>query len=165
MLEFDTDIDRVKVEADIRSKVDATKVDLPSDAEEPIISEINLSLYPVISIDISGDVPERALNNFANELSDRIEEIPSVLEVKIRGDREEILEVEIDETYLETYGITPDEVIRAVLLNNRLVAAGKLKMGKGSFNVKIPGLFTNREDVLSLPINPQRIGNTQGTIL
>ncbi|NWH07244.1 MAG: efflux RND transporter permease subunit [Alphaproteobacteria bacterium] len=148
-LEFDVSFDQDQALIDVREKVDLARADLPEDAEEPIIQEFNASLWPVISIMISGELPERALRRIAERLQDEVEAIPTVLEAEIVGAREELLEVAIDPARLESYNVTPTELYEAVTLNNRLVPAGSLDT---RFAVKVPGLFETRDDVLGLPI-------------
>ncbi len=152
ILEFNVDIDHAVAAADVREKVDQGKADIPEDAEEPVVNEINFSLFPVMVVVLSGDVPERTLYTHARKLKDRIEAIPSVLEATLSGHREELLEVVIDPTKLESYNITQAELFQAVSQNNRLVAAGTLDTGQGRFNVKVPGLFETARDVYGLPL-------------
>lgn len=152
VLEFKSDIDHDEAANDVREKVDQARAKLPADAEEPSVHEINFSLVPVIAVVLSGDVPERTLYRHARRLKDQIEAIPTVLEAKLVGHREELLEVVIDRTKLESYNISQDQLVSAVVRNNRLIAAGFMDSGKGSFNVKVPGLFETAEDVYELPI-------------
>ncbi len=152
IVEFDADIDTEEAGQDVREKVDLAKAKLPSDAEEPVVNEINLSLFPTIIVGLSGDVPERTLYRHARELQDELEAIPSVLEVRLNGQREELLEVVIDELKLQAYNVSQGELLNAVTRNNRLVAAGAIDAGAGRFNVKVPGLFETAHDVYSLPV-------------
>ncbi len=152
IVEFKIDVDLSDAAVDVREKVDEAKSELPTDAEEPSVNEINLSLFPVLVVSLSGDVPERTLYNHARKLQDRIEALPSVLEARLAGNREELLEVIVDPTKLESYNIGQTELINVVTANNRLVAAGRLDTGKGRFNIKVPGLFETARDVYNLPI-------------
>ena len=97
-------------------------------------------------------MPERTLYRHARELQDLLETIPSVLEVRLSGQREELLEVIIDEQKLQAYNVSQEELLNAVTRNNRLVAAGEIDAGEGRFNIKVPGLFENSLDVYSLPV-------------
>ena len=60
LLEFQAGFNPAKALADVRDKVDDAKRDLPRDADEPAVSEVNLSLFPVLSWPLTGDVPERS---------------------------------------------------------------------------------------------------------
>lgn len=153
ILEFDVSFDKDSALADVREKVDLAQAELPSDTEEPIIREFNTSLFPVLIVTLSGDVPERTLFQHARALQDEIEgNVSTVLQAELVGHREELLEVIIDPSRMESYDVSQSELINAVSLNNRLVAAGAVDSGEGRFSVKVPGLFEDRDDVLNLPI-------------
>lgn len=152
ILEFLVGIDHDAAKQDVREKVDRAKAELPGDAGEPTVNEINLSLFPVIVATLSGDVPERTLFRHARKLQDAIEAIPSVLSANLSGHREELLEIVFDRSKLDSYNVTQDELITAVTRNNRLVPAGALDTGRGRFNVKVPGLFETAQDIRTLPV-------------
>ena len=151
-LEFDAGVDIDQALQDVREKVDQAKSELPDGTDEPIVSEVNLALFPVLVVTLSGDLPERTLLAHARELSRRIEALPSVLEVEIAGEREELLEVVIDPLLVQSYGFQLDDLLTLVSRNNRLVAAGALDTGEGRFAVKVPGVFETADDVLNLPV-------------
>ena len=152
MLEFDAGFDPDKALQDVREKVDTARSKLPQEADEPRVHEINVSLFPVLSIGLSGPLSERELITIARRLQDAIEAIPDVLEVEIGGDREDLLEIVVDAQVLESYGIDFDQLAQLVTRNNQLVAAGSLDTGNGRMALKVPGVIENIEDVMSMPV-------------
>jgi multidrug efflux pump len=152
VLEFDAWVDLAKATADVRESVNRAKAELPADADEPTVHETNLSLRPTLVVALSGSVPERTLYAYARQLQEAIERVPSVVEVKLVGQREELLEVVVDPQKLDSYGLSHVELVSTVQRHNRLVAAGAIDSPSGRFNVKVPGLFETPEDVASLPI-------------
>ncbi len=152
MLEFDAGFDADQALADVRVKVDAARAKLPSEADEPTVNEINVGLFPVLSVGLSGPVSESQLVYIARELQENIEAIPEVLEVDIGGDREDMLEIVVDPQVLEGYGLDYQQLFSLVSNNNRLVAAGSLDTGAGRFAMKVPGVIEDLDDVLSMPI-------------
>ncbi|MGF2736150.1 efflux RND transporter permease subunit [Marinobacter sp. DUT-1] len=152
MLEFDAGFDPDMALQDVREKVDTARTKLPQEADEPRVNEINVSLFPVLSVGLSGPLSERELITIARRLQDAIEAIPEVLEVEIGGDREDQLEVVVDPQVLESYGIDFDRLASLVTRNNQLVAAGSLDTGNGRMALKVPGVIENIEDVMSMPV-------------
>lgn len=152
LLEFDAGFDADKAMDDIREKVDRAKGDLPSEADEPTVNEVNISAFPIILISLSGNLPDRTLQDLAENLQDEIETIPSVLEAKIGGRRNEQVDVIIDTLALEGYNINIENLINTVNQNNMMVSAGEQDTGDGSFNIKVPGLYETIDDVLDTPI-------------
>ena len=152
LLEFDAGFDADGALIDVREKVDIAKAELPTETDEPTVNEVNVGLFPVLVIALSGDLPERTLLKYARDLEEALEGLPGVLSADIGGDRDELLEVRLDAVRLESYNISQQELLNIVTLNNRLVAAGALDTGAGRFAVKVPGLFKTARDVLDLPI-------------
>jgi multidrug efflux pump len=93
LLEFDAGFNADVAIADVRAKVDDAKSDLPRDADEPQVSEVNLSLFPVLVVSLGGDVPERTLLQLARQAETAIEQIPGVLSADLRGSRDEAVEI------------------------------------------------------------------------
>ncbi|MEH6669513.1 efflux RND transporter permease subunit [Halopseudomonas sp.] len=152
MLEFDAGFDADKALTDVREKVDAGRSKLPSEADEPTVNEINVALFPVMSIGLAGPVSESELVFIARQLQENIEAIPEVLEVEIGGDREDLLEIVVDPQALESYGLDYMQLFNLVSNNNRLVAAGSLDTGEGRMSIKVPGVIENLDDVLNMPV-------------
>lgn len=152
ILEFDAGFDVDKALSDVRAQVDITKSELPEDADEPRVREINLSLFPILVVTLSGDIPERTLANIATDLQQSLRTLPRVLKVEIAGNRERQLELIIDPTKIRFYGLTAAQVLSSVGQNNALVASGNLNAEHGAFAIKVPGLVNSSKDLLNFPI-------------
>lgn len=155
LLEFEAGFDADTALDDVREKVDLAKPELPADSDEPTVHEVNLSLFPVLVVSISGELPERALLRLARNLKDEIEAIPSVLSAELRGDREEVVEVIIDPMLAASYDLRPDDILAVTSRSNQLIAAGAMDTGKGRFSIKVPGLFEDVRDILDMPLKTQ----------
>ena len=153
ILEFHPTVDIDQAVLDVREALDRAKSELPTDAEEPIVQEFNAQTqFPILTTVIYGDAPERALLRVAQRLEDKLEGISGVLEARLTGAREELLEVIVDPKVLESYNLTEMEVVNAVTANNRLVTAGSVDLGDGRFTVKAPGLVRNAADLAATPV-------------
>ncbi len=152
LLEFQAGANLQKALTDVRNKVDDARRDLPSDADEPTVNEVNLSEFPVLVVTLSGDVSERVLTATAKELRDRIEEIPGVLDAKLQGVRDDLLEVILDPAKLSSYNLRPDTLIAGINANNRLIAAGSMEGSQGRYAIKVPSLIETMEDFANLPV-------------
>jgi len=151
-LEFELDVNIDDALTDVREGVDSAKSKLPAEADEPTVQEINLALFPVINISLAGDVDERVLFRVAEDLQERLEALPGVLEATLNGKREEVAEIIIDPALMSSYNISHSELFSLVSRNNQLVTAGNLDTGAGRFSFKVPGLIETEEDILNLPV-------------
>lgn len=151
--EFDIDFDSQYALSEVREAINRAKARFPQDTEEPLIQEVSAATLPVVQIAIGGEgVPERTLLQVAEELQREIEILPTILEALMVGDREQLLEAVIDPAKLETYGISNTSIVQTVTSNNRLIPAGQVDTGQGSFSIKVPGLIENADDLFNLPI-------------
>ena len=151
-LEFEFGWDKTKILADIRSAMNNAQAQFPSGADQYSINEINFSEFPIVIVNLTGQVPERTLLRVAKDLQERIESLDAVLEAGLAGERDEMLEVVIDPLRLEAYNVTAGELIGVVVNNNLLIAAGEVETAQGTFSVKIPSSFDDPQDVYNLPV-------------
>ncbi len=151
-LEFEFGWDKTKILADIRSAMNNAEAQFPNGADQYSINEINFSEFPIIIVNLTGQLPERTLIRVAKDLQDRIESLDAVLEAGLAGTRDEMLEVVIDPLRLEAYNVTAGELIGVVTNNNLLIAAGEVETNQGTFAVKIPSSFDEAQDVYNLPV-------------
>ncbi len=152
LLEFQAGFDSKSALADVRAKVDEAKRDLPRDADEPTVQEVNLSLYPVLVVSLAGDLPERTLLRIARAAKNTIEQVPGVISAELRGARDEAVEIVAEPMLMKSYGVSLENLIAVTQSSNSLVAAGALEGSTGRFAVKVPALIEKPEDMLKIPV-------------
>ena len=151
-VEFEPGFDSDEALRKVREKIDEVKPEWPEDSDEPIIAEEDFNLLPVINILLTGDAPERTMLTVARNLRDKLEGLPQVLQVSLSGNREDVLEIIVDPLVLESYGLSPADVLETVKRNNVIVAAGELDTGAGAYSIKVPGLIKTLEDLQNVPV-------------
>ena len=152
LLEFQAGFDSKSALADVRAKVDEAKRDLPRDADEPQVQEVNLSLYPVLVVALAGDLPERTLARLARAAKNAIEQVPGVISAEFRGVRDEAVEIVAEPMLMKSYGVSLEQLIAITQQSNSLVAAGALEGATGRFAVKVSALIEKPQDMLKIPI-------------
>lgn len=157
LLEFQAGFNKDKALDDVQKAVDLAKSELPENIDrDPSVTEVNFSLFPVLVVTLSGEIPERTLVKIAQELQEEIEGIGTVLEAKISGDREELVEIVVDPILLESYGLQGGDILQFFNRSNKLVAAGDLDTGVGRFAIKVPGLFESVTDIMEMPLRTEK---------
>ncbi len=155
ILEFDVSFDKEQALVDVREKMDQVRSEFPEEAEEPDVREFNAGLFPVIMVNLTSPGSERELYRHANMLKDELSGMSSVLEAKLIGHREEVLEVIIDPRAMENYNISAEELYATLSRNNQLVPAGNMDNGSGRFSLSVPGLIESESDIYALAIKTQ----------
>ena len=152
VLEFDPNFDSDQAVEDVKSAVDRAKPDLPAEADDPTVNEINISEFPILVVALFGDVPERQLGDVMDQLQEKVEGISSVLEATVSGKREEAIEAIIDPSVLESYNLDIARVAANIANSNALIAAGTLNNISGAYEIKVPGLLDEVSQVYNIPI-------------
>lgn len=151
--EFFAGLDIDKARKDVIEKSELAKTKFPKEAKEPVIEEINLSLFPVLSIKLSADIPKRTLYTIAKKLQEAIEtNVKDVLKAEILGNQDEVVEVILDPLKLEQYNLNPEQVLMLFSRNNQVITAGFWESCNGKFSMKIPALIENAEQIASIPV-------------
>lgn len=151
-VEFEPGFDSDKALTEVRSKIDEVKPEWPEGTDEPIIVQEDFSLFPIINVLLVGDVPDRTLYTVARNLRDKIETMPAVLQADVFGTREDVVEIIVDPLVLESYNLSPADVLETVRRNNVIIPAGQLETGRGDYAIKLPGLVETLMDLRNVPV-------------
>ena len=132
----------------VRDKVDQAKGDLPSELEDdPVISEMNFSDMPIIQVVLSGPFSLKRLKVFAEELEDRFESIPGVLDARIIGGLEREIHVEFDLDRVGAYRVPFSSMLQAVERGNVNMPGGSMDIGDARYQVRVPEDFQHPAEI------------------
>jgi multidrug efflux pump len=151
-LEFEVGFDMDQALVDIKQGVEETKYELPREAEDPQIAEYSEASFPVMNISIVGSSSIRQKVFYAKELKDKVEAREEILQARLSGAPEEVLEGVINKSKMESYEVTLSDIYYSVSNNNLIIPGGTQDTGKGSFNIEVPSIIETAQDVYSIPI-------------
>ncbi len=153
-VEFNLETNIMDAQADVRSKIDAIRLDLPNDIDPPIISRANPSDQPIMSLAVRGQGwPLRELTRLADEVvSRRIENIPGVGNVSIVGGLKREIHILLQPDRMEALGVSPDMVVNAINRENEDVPAGRVEGGNNESLVRVQGRVKNPSDFANLVV-------------
>lgn len=146
-VEFNPDINMDAAIQKVRDKVDLVKGEIPDDAEDSIINEINFSEFPIMLVNISGNYDLVKLKKIGEDFEDEFETIPGVLDVTINGGLEREVKVNVDLEKLKHYNIAFKDVIETIQNENKTIPGGSIEVGNLKYLVRIPGEF-DRVDII-----------------
>jgi multidrug efflux pump subunit AcrB len=139
--EFEAGMDMTEALQQVREKVDIAKPQLPPAAEEPMIVEFNFAEFPIMQVNLSGEYSLVRLKKVAEDVQDRLEQIPEVLEVTLSGGLEREVQVDVDLPKLQYYGLAFQDVIDAIWEENVTTPGGTIDVGDMKYLVRVPGEF------------------------
>ncbi len=112
-VEFNTDVDIKTALQDVKDAVDKAKNDLPSDLlEDPMVTDIDFTEFPIININLSGDYSINELKSYAEYLEDEIETFQEVSKVEIKGVTEKEIKVQVDQHKLDAVELSFGDIER-----------------------------------------------------
>ncbi|MEX2368765.1 MAG: efflux RND transporter permease subunit [Balneolaceae bacterium] len=152
-LEFEVEANIDEALQKVRERVDLAKPELPGDAEDPIIQEINVSEFPIMQVNVSGEYGVNELKSISERLQDQLESIPQVLEVELAGDREREVKVAVDLPKLKYYGISFGDIVLAIQNENVTVPGGTIDVGTKQFLLRVPGEYTDPTPIEDIVID------------
>jgi len=151
-VEFDAGADIDTSVADLKDAVDLAKGDLPDDANNPIVTEVNFSDFPIVTYSLVGNFSDIELSRIADFLSDEFESIQDVSRVDILGDTKREFQVIVKKDDLEKYKLSPGIIANAISLNNFNLPAGDIEVDNFNYNIRIKGKFNNIKDLSDIVI-------------
>ncbi len=153
VIEFDPDVSIDDALQKVRDRVDIAKPELPGEAEEPIISEIDIQEFPIMTINLAADYSLARLKEVAEELQDELEGIPSILEVDLIGGLEREVQVNVDLSKLQGYNLGFEDVIVTIQEENTNIPGGSVDVDKTNYLVRVNGEIQQPEEILDLVID------------
>jgi len=152
VLEFDPSVSVQDRKEKVEEKVDNAKSDLPENAEDSNIQEVDISETPVLIFSFSGPYNIVQLNKFADSLKNDIEQIPEIAKVDIIGGQEREVRVLVDRAKLDRFGLSISQVTGAIQSANANIPVGSIKGEEKEFTVRLAGRITDVEDIEKIPV-------------
>ena len=125
-IEFNTNITIKQALQDTKDRVDKAKTDLPDDlTSDPLVTDFDLSEFPIMNVNISGDFSMRNLKEYAENLQDEFESLKEISEASIKGVEEREIQINVDPYKLDAVGLTFQDIALAVQTENITMGAGE----------------------------------------
>lgn len=146
-VEFNPEQDLETALANVRDKVDLAKPDLPVEAEDPRVVDVDFSQLPIMLVTLSGPVGVQQLTEVAEEMEEDFEAIPGVNQVTVVGGREREVHVQVDPKRLSYFELSLSDLVFAVARENRNVPGGEIAVGGLEYLVRLPAEVRRPEEI------------------
>jgi multidrug efflux pump len=148
MVEFSTDVETDVALQKTKDAVDKAKKDLPTDlTQEPNVQEVSFSEMPIMFVNVSGDFDAVKLKEFADDIQDKLEELPQITRVDIVGAPEREFQINVDNFKMQSANISFDDIANAVARENLDISGGLLEVGNMKRTLQLKGQFKNAFDI------------------
>ena len=158
-LDIELDYDIQVVLEEVKMEVDRI-ASMPESIEKPSIYR-NQHQRGAINVQIWGDLNEKSMKSLAEIVRDEIISLPSVTKADITGARAYEISIELEESRLRQYGLTLDEVARAIRQSSLDLPAGSIRSDSGDILLRTEGQAYDRSDFEQIVL----VSRTDGTRL
>lgn len=146
-VEFEAEANLEKSIDELKDAVDEAKADLPDDAEEPVVQDINFNDIPIVTYSFSGPYSDAELKEYADVLQASFENLPDVSRAPVIGGIEQEFQILVDKNKLAAAGVSLQQVVDAVRISNNNIPAGEIDVGDYTYSVRVKGKFENVADI------------------
>jgi HAE1 family hydrophobic/amphiphilic exporter-1 len=153
IIEFQLGKDVNVANQETKDKVDEIINNLPTDAKKPIVQKVDLRLFPVVDVVLSGNLDSRQLYEIADKtLKDRFSQIDGVAKVQITGGQQREIRVQLDNKVVFENNISLPQLTQILQMHNMDIPGGYFQIGNQEYTVRLDGQFHNPESIRELEI-------------
>ncbi|MBL0133004.1 MAG: efflux RND transporter permease subunit [Chitinophagaceae bacterium] len=153
LIEFESDVKVEVAKQKVKDAVDKAKADLPNDlTAQPDVLELAFSDFPIMFINVTGPYDALQLKKYAEDLQDRVEELPEVTRADLAGAPEREIQINVDKYKMEASGVGFNDIAQSISNENRDISAGNIKIGDMQPTIQVRGQFIRAEDMNSIII-------------
>ena len=158
-VKFEFDVTSDEALRKVKDAVDRAKADpdFPDDLPaDPDVFALNFSeLLPVMNVNLSGDYSLDELKRYAEALEEKIEELPEISKVDIRGVMDKEVEVVVDYLRAEAMQVSFNDISGAIAQENITISGGDLLVDNFRRSVQVVGDFESMEDIENVIIKSE----------
>lgn len=152
VVEFEASADIDQSIQELKDEVDKAKPDLPDEATDPVVEQVDFSSDPILTFAISGDLSEREFFDLAEELEQELEAISGVSDVSVSGKRDREVQVIVNKESLSTFGLNIADVISGISATNNTLPAGSIVVDNVEYNVQFEGDIDDPSEIADIAI-------------
>jgi HAE1 family hydrophobic/amphiphilic exporter-1 len=151
-VEFNANADLDSSIQDLKDRVDAIKGNLPEEATEPYVAQIDFSQEPVLTFAVAGDLPPSEFAQLGRKLEEELETIPGVSSISISGFREREVQVIVNAESLSAYGLSLNEVTSAIGRSNATLPVGDIVFDGVHYNLQFEADISDPSEIADIAI-------------
>lgn len=136
----------------LKDEVDKVKPDLPDDATDPTVSDVNFVDQPIQIISITADRPFAQLAELGETLKTELQGIKGVSRVSVSGVRNREIQVVVKKQEIERLGISLAQVTQAIAAANSALPAGAITVNDVLYSIAFEGSLDNAPDIGGIPV-------------
>jgi HAE1 family hydrophobic/amphiphilic exporter-1 len=152
-IQFDWGVNIDEAANEIRTRLDRTRGILPEGVQPPTIFKFDTSQFPIMFLAVSGDRDPRELRTLLEtDIQPRLERIPGVAAVDIRGGLRREIQVKLSIEKLRSYNLSVNQIVNVIRQENQNRPVGPMDEGKYEVLLRTQGEFKNVDEVSNVVV-------------
>ena len=138
---------------DVRSALDMLSDNLPDGAGKPIVFKFNTSMMPILMYAVTADESYAGLEKILEDnVTNVLNRVDGIGNLSVVGVPERYVYVDVDQTKIDAFGISLEQVANAVASNNLDVSSGTVKMGREQYGLRVKSEFKESSEINNLVV-------------
>ena len=146
-VEFNANADLDKSIQDLKDEVDTAVPELPEEANDPFVQQIDFSQDPVLTFAIAGDLPLSQFAKLGRQLQDELETVSGVSNVSLAGAPDREIQVVVNPEALRAHNLTLSEVVGAIRRSNVNLPVGSITQSGVIYNLQFDAEISDPAEV------------------
>ncbi len=139
---------------DAQRKINAIISDLPDDAKTPSLNKFSLSDMPIISIAANAKMDEASFYDLIDKkIAPVLSRVQGVAQVNIIGGQEREIQVNLDATKMQGYGLSVPQVQQMILASNLDFPTGNIQTREQKILIRLAGKYKSVDELRNLVIS------------
>ena len=156
MFTYDYGTDTSEAYSDLRSALDTASLQLPDDAQDPIIVEMNMDAMDVMTLSVTSTGDVDVLSFVEEEIEPELDRISDIASVTISGGASEYISITLHKDKLQQYGVTMSNIATYISTTDFTIPVGTVEQGRQDISTSASSKPETLMDLQNVPIITNR---------
>jgi len=150
-IQFDLSKDAEVAAQEVRDKISRVRGELPTDANDPVISKFDMSASSILSIVVYGLEDNQELSDIVDStIKPKLYAVSGIGSVDISGEDTREIHIKLDNNKLISYGLTTSDIVNSIKSDNIDQSSGKVTDGNNEISITTNSKIQKVEDFKSI---------------
>lgn len=138
---------------DVRSAIDMVNDNLPDGCSRPMIFKFSTSNFPIMQYAITAKESYAGLEKILEDnVVSVLNRIDGIGNIALSGTPERYIYIDLDQSKLDAYKISVEQIGQAISANNLNLASGSVKMGKEQYQLRVQSEYVESSEINNIVV-------------
>ena len=138
---------------DVRSAIDMVNDNLPDGCSRPMIFKFSTSNFPIMQYAITAKESYAGLEKILEDnVVNVLNRIDGIGNISLSGTPERYIYIDLDQSKLDAYKLSVEQIGQAISANNLNLASGSIKMGKEQYQLRVQSEYVESSEINNIVV-------------